>query len=302
MLKEIFYWLFNMSIVATLTGMIVLLLCKIKKLPRRVTQTLWAIPMLRLLLPLGIGSKYSLMSLISKYTTKTVVVYEGSLTYTMSNSIMAANTYFPITYKINLLDHIFNIASVVWLVTAVIIMILFIVLYRATKKELRRATHLRDNIYVSERITSPVVYGVFKPRILLPIGFTDNNLEFILLHERMHIRNNDNLWRIIAFTTTILHWFNPFAWLFLQRFLAETELACDERVLSRCDEEEKKAYALVLVDCAESKNIFASAFGGARIKIRIERILSYKKISFISAIFFVALAVAIAYALLTNAL
>ncbi len=302
MLQDTFYWLFNMSIVSTLTGMIVMLLCKIKKLPRRVTQVLWVIPMLRMWLPWGVGSKYSLMSLISKYTTKTIVVYEGSLTYTMMNSMMAADSYFPITYKINLLDQVFHIASVIWFITTVTIMIVFIVFYCVTKKDMRGATHLRANIYLSERITSPVVYGVFKPKILLPIGFEDKNLEFILLHERTHIRNKDNLWRIIAFATTILHWFNPFAWLFLQRFLAETELACDERVLSSCDEEEKKAYALVLVDSVESKNLLASAFGGARIKIRIDRILSYKKISLFSSIFFVALAVAIAYVLLTNAL
>jgi beta-lactamase regulating signal transducer with metallopeptidase domain len=109
------------------------------------------------------------------------------------------------------------------------------------------------------------------------------------------------LWRILAILSASVHWFNPFIWLFLKKFLEETELACDERVLSNCGEDEKKAYASALVDCAESRNVFVSAFGGAKIRVRIDRILSYSKLSIISIISFTVLALAIGYVLLTNA-
>jgi len=62
-------------------------------------------------------------------------------------------------------------------------------------------------------------------------------------------------------------------WLFLKKFLEDTELACDEQVLANCGEDEKKAYAMALVDCAESMGVFASPFGGAKIRVRIDRIL-----------------------------
>ena len=66
-------------------------------------------------------------------------------------------------------------------------------------------------------------------------------------------------------------------------------------------EEEKKEYAASLLNCAESKNLYASAFGGAKMRTRIDRILSYKKLSFFSTVCFLLLSVFIAYALLTNA-
>ena len=75
MYGELFYWLFNMSIVASITGLVVMLIRRIRRIPRRVVTVLWLIPFLRLWLPIGFGSEYSLMSLISRFATRTVVVY-----------------------------------------------------------------------------------------------------------------------------------------------------------------------------------------------------------------------------------
>lgn len=121
------------------------------------------------------------------------------------------------------------------------------------------------------------------------------------MHERKHIRRADNLRRVIAFVITSIHWFNPFTWIFLREYLTETELACDEAVLSGYDENERKRYALSLVNAAENREIFASAFGGAEIRVRISRILSYKKLSVFSLCAFAVLAVTVIYVLITNA-
>ncbi len=301
MLSEVFYWLFNMSISASLVGIVVLLLGKIKKLPRRLIHILWTIPFLRMWIPMGLSSKYSLMTLISRFTTKTVVVYDGALDLTFTNHIMAADKYSPITYKVNLLDNLFRLASMIWIIVAVALLIVSLVLYASTKSELKDANHLRGNIYVSDRITSPATYGIFCPRIIIPRGYELGDLQYILAHESAHIHRRDNLWRILALISSSVHWFNPFAWLFLKKFLEVTELACDERVLADCTEDDKKAYATALVDCTESRIVFASAFGGAKIRVRVDRILSYKKLSVISIISFTVLAIAIGYVLLTNA-
>ncbi|HOJ11503.1 MAG TPA: M56 family metallopeptidase [Clostridiales bacterium] len=301
LLSEVFYWLFNMSISASVVGIIILLLGKIKKLPRRLIHILWAIPFLRMWIPIGMSSKYSLMTLISKFTTRTVVVYDGALDFTFTNHIMAADNYSPITYKVNLLDNLFRAASMVWIIVAVALMIISVVLYVITKSELKDANRLRDNIYVSDRITAPATYGVFRPRIIIPKGYELRDLQYILAHESAHINRKDNLWRILAIISVSVHWFNPFVWLFLKRFLEETELACDERVLADCGEDVKKAYAIALIDYAESRNVFVSAFGGAKIRVRIDHILLYSKLSIISIISFTVFAIAIGYVLLTNA-
>lgn len=301
MLSEVFYWLFNMSISAAVVGIIILLLGKLKQLPRRLAHILWTIPFLRMWIPIGMSSKYSLMTLISKFTARTVVVYDGALDLTVTNHIMAASNYSPITYKVKLLDNLFSTASIVWIIGAAALMIVSAILYVGTKSELKDAGLLRDNIYISDRITSPAIYGVFRPRIIIPKGYELRDLRYILAHESAHIRRKDNLWRIAAVISASVHWFNPFAWLFLKKFLEETELACDERVLADCGEDEKKAYAAALVDCAESRYVFASPFGGAKIRVRIDHILSYRKLSIISVISLTVFAIAIGYVLLTNA-
>ena len=284
-----------------LVGIAVMLIGKVKRVPRRLIHLLWVIPFLRMWIPVSIAGQYSLMSLISKYATKTVVVYQGVETFSVSNFTQAAKSYFPISYKENVLEDIFCVASYIWLVVTVAILLVIFILYYITKKELKDASCYRDNIYLSDKITSPAVYGIIRPKIILPSSYVHKDLTFILAHENAHIKARDNLFRVLAFITAAIHWFNPFTWLFLKHFLEATELACDERVLKECGESQKKQYALELINCTLDKNVFASAFGGAKVRVRVESILSYRKLSVCSSICFTGLAVAIGYILLTNA-
>ena len=131
MRQEVFYWIFNMSITAALTGALIMLVRLIKKFPRRLAVFLWIIPFMRMTIPFGLNSPYSLMSLLSKITTKTIVVYQptDNIAFSYTNSIMAANSYFPITYKANIFENIFSVASVVWIIGTVSILLTLAVTY-----------------------------------------------------------------------------------------------------------------------------------------------------------------------------
>ena len=303
MLQEVFYWLFNMSITATLTGLLIMLIRLIKRIPRRLTTVLWIIPFLRMTVPLGLDSPYNLMTLLSKIATKTIVVYQPTdkISFSVMNSVMAANSYFPITYKVNILENIFRIASVIWAVVALAIILMLVVVYFTTLFEVKDSKHLRENIYLSEKITSPAVYGILRPKIILPSSYQDRNMGLVIEHEKTHIRGLDNLWRMIAFLVVAVHWFNPFSWMFLKAFLSDLELSCDERVLVKLGADRSKEYASVLLDCKQSATVFTSAFGGAIIRTRIENILSFRKLTWTSLVAFIALISAIFYVLLTNA-
>ena len=303
MLQEVFYWVFNMSITAALTGILVMFVRLIKKIPRRIVVFLWLVPFLRMTVPLGLNSPYSLMTLLSKITTKTIVVFQPTedISFSMMNSVMAANTYFPITYKVNILDDIFGVASVIWIIVSLAILLMLIITYFTTIHEIKDSTHLKDNIYLSEKVTSPAVYGIIRPKIILPLSYKDRDIELIIQHEKTHIRGLDNLWRMIAFVVVALHWFNPFAWMFLRALLADLELSCDERVLVKLGTDRSKEYATALLECRQGPTVFASAFGGARIRTRIENVLSFRKLTWISLVAFVALIGIIFYVLLTNA-
>lgn len=303
MLQELFYWIFNMSIVAGITTGIIALIRMVKRIPRPMMALLWLIPALRMIVPLGLSSPYSLMSMLSRITTKTVVVYQPSqdVSFSMMNMTMAANSYFPITYKTNILHDVFAAASIVWIIVALAILLLLAVLYVTTLRELKDSKHWRENIYLSEKVTSPAVYGIIRPRIVLPTTWADRDLDLVLFHEQTHIRRGDNLWRMLAFVIVALHWFNPVAWIFLKLLLTDLELACDEGVLVKLGPDRRKEYALSLLDSKAGQNVFASSFGGAKIRTRIENILSYRKMKWISLAAFAGLTLAISYVLLTNA-
>lgn len=303
MLQEIFYWLLNMSITAGLTGLLVMALRQVKRLPRRLAVLLWAIPFLRMAVPFGLNSPYSLMTLVSKLTAKTIVVYQPaeSLAFSMMNSVMAADSYFPLIYKAQALEKVFGAASVLWSIGALAIFLMLAAVYCITLHEMKDAARLRDNVYLSDKSVSPAVYGVLRPKIILPVSYRDRELGLILLHEQTHIRRADNLWRILAFLLAAAHWFNPLCWVFLKAFLADLELACDECVLVRLGGGRAKEYARTLLESGQGKTVFASAFGGAKIRTRIENILSFRKMTGLSLAACTVWIAAVFYALLTNA-
>ncbi|MBQ4511083.1 MAG: peptidase M56 BlaR1 [Clostridia bacterium] len=301
---EVFYWIFNMSIIASICGVFILLIRCFKKIPRRFLVILWLIPFIRMCLPVGITGKYGIMSLISKFTTKSVIVYEiGDATFlTMMNSTMAAEGYFPLVYKFKLIDDVFSIASIIWLVVLSLLILLFSLVYFSEIKKIKDSTHYKDNIYFSNKVNYPSVYGIIKPKIIIPYEYKESNIDYIIMHERTHIKRLDNFFRVASFLITCVHWFNPLSWLFLKLLYNDMELACDETVISKCNETEIKEYANTLLSSLEKSSIIKSNLGGAKIRTRIKNILSYKNLTVLSVIGFSSIIVIIAYILLTNAI
>lgn len=307
MLGDIFYWLFNMSIVASLSGAVILLLRRVRRIPRRLIALLWAIPCIRMWVPFGIGGRYGLMSLLNsfRYRSRTVYIYRSGdrAVVTMSNSAGATvDGIVPLTYREDLLRDLFRVAGIVWAAVFGLLLLYVFILYFSAMRDLRGATRLRNNIYLSDRVSSPAVYGIFRPKIVLPASTPEADYPMILAHETAHIRRGDNLFRLIAFLSVALHWFNPLAWVFLRCYLSDAEEACDERVLSKLDEEGRLDYARCLLNQAERRAAFPAAFGGAKLRDRVKRIVSYENLTFFSALGCILLAAALTYFLLTNAL
>lgn len=304
MLHEVFYWLLNMSILGGFASIIVILLRRIKRLPRPFVYLLWIIPLIRFILPFGMASKYSMMTIISKLTTRTVVVYNtaGLLPQiSATNSIMAAKSYFPIVYKTKLLEKVFQTASVIWVIIMTASLLTALLLYYFTKKEIMGAVYLKDSIYISDKVTAPALYGIIKPKILLPKGINQEDIPLIIQHERVHAIRHDNLWRAAAILICCIHWFNPLIWICLKYFFEDMELSCDSKVLKAMTRDEQRDYANALLNCSTKGSLFVTAFGGAKIRVRIENILSYRKLTFASCISFGILLSVIILVLLTNA-
>ncbi len=144
-------------------------------------------------------------------------------------------------------------------------------------------------VRMSDRISSPLTFGIIRPVILLP-GITDlenrENLYYILEHEMTHIRRWDSVRKIFLAAVVTLHWFNPVVW--VMYFLAnrDIELACDERVLQKAGGEKRAAYARVLVEWAAAvpeNNLMASHLMQDFMKERIVNIMNWKKMTITGA-------------------
>ena len=296
-----FYWLLNMSISGTLAGAIVWLIGRWPLLPRRIAHGLWAIPALRLTLPFSFGSAFSLARLLPEKSVTYVPLLE-TRELTMTNMMQYAVRYNPISYRDARLTAALTYAFLAWLLVLLGLLVCLLAAHLSSRRGLRAARLLQRGVYCAPDVSGPMVCGVLRPRILIPEALADSDLTHILAHERAHIRRLDNLWRALAILIACVHWFNPCVWLMLRAFLREAEAACDESVVSRLDAGGRSAYARTLVDAAEIRAALASPLGGGRLRSRVSRILTYRRLTLASVLGFLALAAALAWALLSNPL
>lgn len=145
----------------------------------------------------------------------------------------------------------------------------------------RHPLRRKVTVLCSDRIVSPLTYGVFRPVILLPRGLAeeDRRLEYILQHEMVHIRRFDGALKLLMTAALCLHWFNPLVWVMCIFLNRDVELACDEEVLHTFGREARKSYALTLIGMEEQKYTPASlysGFGKNAVEERIGAIMKYK--------------------------
>ncbi len=312
MLHTVFYLVLNMSIVSCLVIVVLLVLRQIKSLKRGVVYPLWSFAFLRMIIPFTFATPWSLFNYTGKLVKRllTVEVISGGTISSPSsdklltmNVIGVADEYFPIVYKSEILHQVFDYASVVWLIIASAMIIAALVLYLLTRKELKQALPIRDNLYHSSTLLSPVIVGIVKARVIIPDFLDPDSAEcqIILQHENVHRRRWDNLWRIVAITLTCIHWFNPLAWLSLKAFFTDMEQSCDEEVVKGYNQAERATYARTLLRYAENNRLLlATAFGNVTVKTRIVNVLNYKRLTLFGTFVSTLLLLIIAVVLLTN--
>jgi len=97
-------------------------------------------------------------------------------------------------------------------------------------------------------IPSPMIMGVFKPIIILPGHIDDESrLRLMLLHEAVHIKRGDIIFRFLCLVTLAVHWFNPLVHLMLRIVSEESEQATDNAVLEYLSEDSRWQYSETLI-------------------------------------------------------
>ncbi len=309
-MDDVFLKLVNLSISASWLILAVLVLrVVLKKAPKWVMPLLWGVVALRLVCLFSIESALSLIpsaeTIPSEIVTETrePVLYEQATLDIVTNPTLPSAAEVPVGVSRQQAQVDFNIYSVLWLAGMAALLVHAIVSAGKLKRKLATAILLRDNIYESEFVDSPFVFGVVKPNIYLPMHMDEGTAAYVIAHERAHLARRDHWWKVLGYLVLALHWFNPLVWVAYILFCRDIELACDEKVVKGLDGAARADYSQALLSCAAPKRAVAAcplAFGEGNIKMRVKSTLHYKKPAFWVAAAAVLAVVIVAVCFLTN--
>lgn len=335
-MEQVLIRLANMSFQAGIVVCVVfvarILLAAIKA-PKRYAYFLWFIPFFRMAVPVHLESVFSLLPRqTAQFDTSLLRVPDtGVLSFAVpdagaavssvgADSAFTAKTAAEIAADAGMKAGMSADAAggisltillcAVWIAGIAVLLLYGIFSCRKLKKIISCSVHAEDNIYFADHIAAPFVLGFVKPRIYLPSDLDENEMFYVLKHERAHIRRRDPLLKIAAFLIVCIHWFNPLAWAAFYYLGKDMELSCDETVLHELGADSRSAYAQVLLDLSAGtrsssggKLTFPAlplAFGEGNTKDRITNIMRYKKPLFVTAFIAVVLIVILAVGFLTD--
>lgn len=309
-MDDVFLKLVNLSISASWLILAVLVLrVVLKKAPKWVMPLLWGVVALRLVCLFSIESALSLIpsaeTIPSEIVTETrePVLYEQATLDIVTNPTLPSAAEVPVGVSRQQAQVDFNIYSVLWFAGMAALLVHALVSAGKLKRKLATAILLRDNIYESEFVDSPFVFGVVKPNIYLPMHMDEGTAAYVIAHERAHLARRDHWWKVLGYLVLALHWFNPLVWVAYILFCRDIELACDEKVVKGLDGAARADYSQALLSCAAPKRAVAAcplAFGEGNIKTRVKSALHYRKPAFWVAAAAVLAVVIVAVCFLTN--
>ena len=309
-MNELFLKIINMSISASWLVLAVLILrFVLKKAPKWINVLLWGIVAIRLICPFSFESTLSLIPSaetiplnIGMDTTPTINSGISAINNAVNPIISHSNT--PMAgASVNLLQITIGIYEYIWIFGMIALALYTAISYWRLRRKVDTAVRYKDNIFQSENVSSPFVFGIIKPRIYLPFKMNGQDLEHVVAHEHAHIRRKDHWWKPFGFLLLTIHWFNPLMWMAYVLLCRDIELACDEKVIKELGNEQRGDYTQALVVCSVNRRMIAAcplAFGEVSVKERVKSVMNYKKPAFWVIIISVIVCVGVAVCFLTN--
>ena len=248
---ELFYNIVYVSIIASILGIIVLILRRIydNKISPTWKFAMWILVLISLLVP-------------TRFTLQSKNTYEFLIS--------------GIIDKIELLKENFianqngKIIIYIWLIGIILLTIYYISTTIFMNKrigknkiedenilnileDVKKQMKIKRNIKLIKQNYKkvPCIYGIFSPSILLTdeiLEKDEKTLKYIFLHELAHFKRKDLITNTLLVLIMIIHWFNPILWICFKQVRQDMELKTDEMVLNKIKKEEEKEYAKTLVE------------------------------------------------------
>ena len=283
-----------------ITAVVMIRAAAINKLPKKTFLVLWELVMVRLLIPFSIPSVFSVYTLVT-HGLSSAALPEVTTDYNMP----AVEGVFAATGGMeqppaDILSSV-SLWFIVWCAGMIPAALFFVISYLRCLMEFRTALPVRSHyvekwleqqtlkrpvlVRQSDRISTPLTYGIFRPVILMPKKTdwkNEKQLQYILTHEYVHIYRYDTVTKLLAACALCVHWFNPFVWVMYRLFNRDIELACDESVIRQFGEKSKSAYSLMLINMEAAKSgllPFCNNFSKNAVEERITAIMKMKKTS-----------------------
>ncbi len=295
MLDRIFLQVLNMSFTGSYVILFILLArLPLQKAPKLFSYGLWSAALFRLICPWSFESALSLLAIGGRTTEQLrpfplVPFSQGQITLEAAGNGIGSTGNTTVSPVIStgapepLMENIFTLF---WLIGIAALLTYSLASLFRLRKRLKGALCGEDGVYLSEHLSTPFVMGLLHPKIYLPESLSGMEKEYILLHERTHIRRYDHVIKLISFFVLCLHWFNPLVWLAFLLSGRDMEMSCDEAVIKKLGNGVKKEYTTSLLSLSTGRRIVGGtplAFGEGEAKGRIKNVLSYQKPAFWAA-------------------
>ena len=286
----------EMSVTAAYAAGVVLvvrLLLK-KRAPRQVVCLLWLVVFARLLIPVSLKSP---MSIVPNAIAGQEQVWYSEETPPLPGAVQTPPMQLGDGAQVPVLTAPDNAVPApppasqaafpwqaavagMWLAGAVVMGGAGLLSYLRLRRRLWDAIRARDGAWEHPAVGSPFILGLFRPKIYLPVGLVGRPREFILCHERAHLRRLDHIVKPLCWAALALHWFNPVVWAAYILMSRDIEAACDEAVIRQLGSAVKADYSKTLLALATGGRIPAPcplAFDEGDAKGRIKNVLRYRR-------------------------
>lgn len=309
-MEAVFLHLVNMSITAGWLVLAVLLLRLVfRRAPKWIHCLLWALVAVRLVCPFSFESVLSLIPSaetvpVDTFLYDTPTIHSGVPAVDAVINPVISDSFAPQTMNsVNPMQVVSILAAYVWVLGMVMMALYMVITTLRLKWRVRESVRVQRNIWQCDRIATPFILGIIRPRIYLPTTLSEADRLSVVAHEEAHIRRRDHWWKPLGFLLLTVYWFNPLLWLGYVLLCRDIEAACDQRVIRDMDVTQRKSYSETLLACSAPRHLVTAcplAFGETGVKSRIKAVLSYKKPAFWVIVLAVVAAVVAAVCLLTN--
>lgn len=295
-MSSIFLTILNMSITASyVIAVIIIIRLLLRNAPKKYSYVLWSVAAFRFAIPFSFESVFSIFTFKPFDLTKAQSFSGGYLSYVqpadisggetqLTTGIPALNSVVDTTLNAAPeasipISSVISVLAYIWLAGFALFIIYGVVSYIIIRTKLSNAVRLRDNIYQSDSVNSPFILGIINPKIYIPFDMDSASYDYVISHEKHHIKRFDYIVKIFAYILLCVHWFNPFCWLAFSLMSKDMEMSCDEKVLAD-NSSIKKVYSNALLSFSTNKKFPSPSplsFGEGNIKSRIKNILKFKK-------------------------